>query len=81
MASIKFALADACCIVSIVTVESDFGELLLLEFLRTPNAFLGGACHAEEAPARLPIADAMSAAKRTSWRMTLEVFMVVFFLW
>ena len=61
------------------TVETDCGDLLLLlAFLRAPNAFWGGACHAEEVPSQLPTADAMSPAESASWMMTLDRFMVCF---
>lgn len=64
------------------TEETDCGDLrLLLTFLRVPNAFWGGAFHAEEFPSRLPTADAMSAAVSASWMMTLERFMVCFDDW
>ena len=63
-----------------VTAESGCGELLLSELKRMPKAFLGGACHADEVPSRLPVAEAMIAAERASWMKTLERFMVYFVL-
>ena len=80
--SSRLSLGAADCSMFNATEETDCGDLrLLLTFLRVPNAFWGGAFHAEEFPSRLPTADAMSAAVSASWMMTLERFMVCFDDW